>query len=228
MEKEFDFRQEALGEMLRKARHSCHLSLRELAKASGLSAGHICRIESGEFEIQLPTFVRLAVPLGVPCGTILERAISVNVMHYLQAVKEDPELTPFIPRDGLKSKKAIEERDRRGLLFLCNLCAGLSYLLKSSNPVRLVEAIDFPTQNLKTQFARAAEEIHSTYDSFSRISDLDDLRKFPAQVLTKHQVLTKELVAEAFSGQGRESASAPWAHPKMWRGSEIADVPPGK
>lgn len=108
-----------LGARVRELRHEAGLSLKELAKASGLSAGHLSDVENGRANARLSTMAALAAALGVELadvynsgdelaserGTLLELSRRLTHEQILQEIAEMRRvLQERAPRRGRRAK----------------------------------------------------------------------------------------------------------------------------
>ena len=81
----------ALGGFVRKLREAAGLTVRGLARASGVDATGISRLERGEYESPEPrTLARLAAALGVDVGDLYRMA------DYPQPTEQLPTFQPYL------------------------------------------------------------------------------------------------------------------------------------
>ena len=86
---------QTLAEVIREARVRARLSMRELARRSGLSAAQISRIEAGEVERPVAeTLVRLAKALGRDAQLLLVFAGHIRGARAQQLLRQAIELLP--------------------------------------------------------------------------------------------------------------------------------------
>ena len=109
---------QTLAEVIREARVRARLSMRELARRSGLSAAQISRIEAGEVERPVAeTLVRLAKALGRDAQLLLVFAGHIRGARAQQLLRQAIEVLPEPSRaehtPALSRLDAESERERR-------------------------------------------------------------------------------------------------------------------
>jgi transcriptional regulator with XRE-family HTH domain len=109
---------QTLAEVIREARVRARLSMRELARRSGLSAAQISRIEAGEVERPVAeTLVRLAKALGRDAQLLLVFAGHIGGARAQQLLRQAIEVLPEPSRaehtPALSRLDADSERERR-------------------------------------------------------------------------------------------------------------------
>jgi transcriptional regulator with XRE-family HTH domain len=109
---------QTLAEVIREARVRARLSMRELARRSGLSAAQISRIEAGEVERPVAeTLVRLAKALGRDAQLLLVFAGHIRGARAQQLLRQAIEVVPEPSRAEHASARsrldAESERERR-------------------------------------------------------------------------------------------------------------------
>lgn len=195
VEQDFNFDRACLGESLKRCRMGLDYSLRDLAKLSGVSASHILRIESGEYDFQVETLLKIAIHLGVPCGLLLEEGLAVNWLSFHALVQADPALVGCAPK-GLKPGVAGPWLE--AVRFVAVECAVTTKLLWSSNPSMLATRFDYPFSHLEDGFIKAAATIEQTH-SADRAAMLRQLRKAPVTQLVEFGVLGPKVLSEYLS-----------------------------
>lgn len=192
MNQKFHFDRVVLGETLKRCRKSLDYSLRELAKLSGVSASHILRIESGEYDFQVETLMKIALHLGVPCGVLLEEGLAVNWLYYHAFIQTDSDFMALVSsKDKPKSTVCL-----RAVRFVAVECAVTAKLLWSSNPTMLAGRYDYPFESLRDAFYKAATTIERSHVSAERAEMLQNLQKEPVKQLSQLGVLNRELMAD--------------------------------
>src|SRR5713101_10199907 len=88
----------ALGMYLRNARLAHGLSLRELERQTGVSDSEIHKVETGNQECRLSSFIKLCSALGVPCGLVLDQVISSSFAYFAKIVPTDPVFLALVKR----------------------------------------------------------------------------------------------------------------------------------
>ena len=192
MNQKFHFDRAVLGETLKRCRKLLDYSLRDLAKLSGVSASHILRIESGEYDFQVETLMKIAIHLGIPCGVLLEEGLRVNWLYYHEFVQKDATLNDLLP----SKTKPISTLALQAVRFAAVECAVTAKLLWSSNPSMLAGRYDYPCASLKDAFCKAAVSIGQSHGLADRAAMLQNLQKEPVAQLTELGVLNGELLSE--------------------------------
>lgn len=193
MLEEWTFNQFIVGEMLRHARKLRGYTLRGLQEMTGASASHILRVESGEYDVLLRTFTRVAICLEVPPGLLLEQGVRINPSFYANAIGESGELRRYIP-----AMTRIRARRGHATAFFTACCVALAYLLRSSNPRLLLSVIEFPNLALRSAFDDVAQKI-DTMIIADRASLRIDLHSDPLGLLVSLEIIPKEF-DDAFAG----------------------------
>lgn len=205
----FRFNKEFLGRCVREARLGIGLSLRDLAARAGISAPHVCRIEGGEWDIRLSTLMKVAFVLGSSPGELIEKAVAVDELALIESIRKEDEYADLLATGKSGSRRP---REQLTLLSLAQFCAMAAYILKSSNPIKVVERIEFPVDEIRkpaTEFARfvaAASEV-------DRWSLLDELSSQPRRFITRLGFLTPPVVQAVFKRKRRPVPR--WGHPRM-------------
>lgn len=151
-----------------------HLSVRRLARSSGVSHSQILRIESGEFECLSSSLVQICGALGLPFGEMLERCTVADLEFYSGAV--EAELAGIVKEDTERKRALID------LVFGASVA--LSYILRASNPVAVAKELIYPSGEIATKFRRFAEHITTQpLDAGQRFIFLNRLRSRPAETL---------------------------------------------
>ena len=192
MNQKFHFDRAILGETLKRCRKSLDYSLRELATLSGVSASHILRIESGEYDFQVETLMKIALHLGVPCGVLLEEGLTVNWLYYHTFIQTDSAFAALLPQ----KTKPVSALAMRAVRFVAVECAVTAKLLWSSNPSMLARRYDYPFDALRDSFCKAAVAIEQSHIVAERAEMLQNLQTEPVKQLGHLGVLNRDLMAE--------------------------------
>jgi transcriptional regulator with XRE-family HTH domain len=135
-----------LGKTLWKVRSLLRISVRQLARITGISHSQILRIESGEFDCLASSLIRLCGPLGIQFSDLLERSVLPDYEVYEKAVAEElAKGTPEVFPQDEQSKRAIKDLVLGGSIVL-------SYLLRASHPDRRAAEFDYPTKGIEERF----------------------------------------------------------------------------
>ena len=147
---EFHLERKRLGQMLRLAREEGGFTVREVAAVSGLDFTHVSKIELGNTNVSLEKFARLCNALMIPPGIVLESFIWIG---RAEGFLNDPIVT----------KLASEHPDKFGLDgeisdFIAGTALALSYTLKSSNPLLMLDNMEFAVEPQRDDFLTFVRE----------------------------------------------------------------------
>ena len=173
----FQFSRTALGDTLRSARKRRALSLRELASLSGVSASHILRIESGEYDFQAETLVKLAMALRVPLGLVLDESLVVPAETFVRAIRKAEDTGKLLPPKSHGLYPIAVKTCAHGCVILAKLCM-------ASNPSMILARIKWPHADLFTWFQAAAANI-ALHGFTDRAGIIDAINKTPLLALAE-------------------------------------------
>ncbi|MBE0544003.1 MAG: helix-turn-helix transcriptional regulator [Verrucomicrobia bacterium] len=180
MKNDLEFNKEALGAALRERREYLNLSLRELARASGVSHSQILRIESGEFDCLISSYVRLCGAMGINSCELLERCIMPDTGIYQVALEAELRKTcSVMPQLPDAKRSALADLVFGG----CNI---LVYLLHSQNPVGLAKEFDYPSEALKSKFCGFAARVAVKMDPRTRREFIRQLQTTPVATFARY------------------------------------------
>ena len=203
------FSSKRLGSALKYMRMARGLSLRDLAKLCGVSAAHICRMEAGEWIIQLDTFIKVAMPLNVPCGLLLEEGLQLLPWPFLQAIKEDDSLSGLMNSPKSLTKETKADRRAKILLFLANLAIAANYLCLSSDPIGTAGRIDLPLIDLMVPFKKLAEELARSEYTARSIDFTEALQVEPVTFLIQTNLVSPAII-EAYLKMIKQNKGQSW------------------
>lgn len=149
----FEFWKNSLGYYFRLARERRGYSLRDVEKLSGVSNAQVLRIEKGDFNCALDTFVRICCALGLPFASVLEQVISPQASSFWKGLDGNQKLQPILEAAGADT----EAKRRWALLFLQSLAAEVARLMYSDDPVARAQECQTKSSETKTalmEFAR--------------------------------------------------------------------------
>ena len=181
--------QALIGETLRRARTSVGLSIRGLATKSGVSASHILRLESGEYDIRVSTLMKVAVCLGVPVGLALEQAIIISPGFYAKRLGEQ----------GFPALKTLLNGDARArsrlIVFFAHCAVAVAHLLRSSNPQKIATTFSFPFpfSELENEIKRLAIVVDSL-GLVDRLALMRELAEEPLELLTRENIFSEKVI----------------------------------
>ncbi len=138
----------ALGRLIRAIRDEEFVSIRDLAKSAVVDFSHVSKIELGRSEVSVGRFLRICYALQVPPGLVLEACGIVSYGIYEATFYNDDAVKERATTGGhIDSEKRKLIRD-----FLTGSALALSYILKSSNPLLMLAALDFPVPSQRENF----------------------------------------------------------------------------
>ncbi len=188
------YSQQLIGELLRRARHSVGLSIREVSAESGVSAAQILRIESGEYDTKVSTLAKVAAVLGVPPGILLEQGTIPNPGFFAQRIGENGGVASLIAQ--LKTpKEGGRTRSQALLLYCARLSAVVVQILRSSNPTKLARSVRSPvalSQDFLEKFAEKVDE----FGQIDRIACEHELSTNPLEFLARESLVTPAIAGE--------------------------------
>lgn len=187
--------QQLVGAVLRSARNFLNVSIRELAKVSGVSTSQILRIESGEFDAKVSTLLRICRHLGVPAGLVLEQGSLPNPGYYVQLIGQTGLGQVAV---GLRPADFPRNAHSRLVIFCSRAAASFASLLESSNASRLVQLINFPLASMSAVFTDFAATIDQLGVA-DRLSLHRELDTEPVELLYRLKLLTRDMAAEVLT-----------------------------
>src|SRR5436190_1613310 len=141
----------ALGLAFSRARQTLQMSVRQLSEQTGISASHILRIESGEFDFTVTKFIKLSEVLALPSGALLEEAcLSTRILsvEFRKAVRSDPHFQRAVADESKREEALLASIEALARLVLA--------VLISSNPEMIVRLIPFPWPPIQERIAALA------------------------------------------------------------------------
>lgn len=179
-----------LGDELHKARLASGYSLSQLSKCIGISPAHILRVESGEFQCNVGTLVKICGPLGIRYGALLENCVELDFAPYRETAEKELDSAPKDPRVNTPSRRRLY------LLLIAESCDRTARLIRSANPAKLAQSFDclVPEQNVLFQ-KFAAQVAAPGWMIGDSTGVLNDLQQTPARTLNHLGVLNAEVTA---------------------------------
>jgi transcriptional regulator with XRE-family HTH domain len=189
----WQFNQKLVGEILRRSRLAVGLSIRALAAESGVAPSQILRVESGEYEIRLSTFIKVASCIGVPAGLVLEQGMIANIGVYANTIGRlgIDELFAQIP-----TKRRKQAKESRLIVFCAHASSAAAYLLQSSNPLKLSQLVAFPGPIMAAAYNRFAKEELETTAIEDRVAMKRELETEPLDFLLRQKLMTCAIALE--------------------------------
>jgi len=172
-EETFEIFRNSLGFYLRTARTRLGYSLRELEGISGVSDAQIRRIECGDFNCAIDTFLRLCVALGLPFGELLECIATPTESLVMKSLNSDPAVKALLREAGMLSdwQRAV------GLQLLASLGLLLAHCVFSSNPAKRFADSAFADDPMKRALEPLVASLDSNIPADARLRFLCDLQQ---------------------------------------------------
>jgi transcriptional regulator with XRE-family HTH domain len=208
------FRREIVADNLRRVRQALGLSLRDLAKLTGISHSHILKIETGQHDFQIETLGRLALTMGVPCGLLMDAAVCPSSVEFEQAILKEK----FLEQPAWRSQipAVWSARERRIVLQFgsesCVLCAKVILATRARTTIDRVSLPPVPA--LRDAWSDLANRIDGTgpEQQWLHLSEryqlLHLLKKAPLETLSVLRVFWPQAVLDYVNQ--RESKYKPW------------------
>ena len=222
-------RLKSMGISLRMARENLRFSFRELAELSGVSASHILRMESGEFDFSVSKFIRVTESLGLSVGIVLESAMFNRCpRERLRHIRED-EFLAVADRNNSKTPPekldcALEMRS-----FVQGVAEMVAALIASSNPVGLSDHLSHSFEKVNFRIDEFALSKHLIgLKHYERHAMVEALLEDPYNKLKNFGVIDDELLFEFCEwARGKNMpADLGWSYQLSWAGSHIARPKP--
>ena len=168
------------------------MSVRELSKKTGISASHILRIESGEFDFTLTKFLIIAEVLCLPVASIIEPILfsTRNAKSFNRNALEEKEFRLIVGENI--------EREQNTLNLLGVFIRTLIAVQATSNPRALVESIEFPFKDAKMRLAEYAERFDLNSSNIDRLTTISALVSRPFGQLRALGLIDSGLIESYF------------------------------
>jgi transcriptional regulator with XRE-family HTH domain len=202
------FDKSRVGVLLKAARERLGAKLKDVESASGISASHIWNIETGKKDVTVERMLRLACFYGFNPGLLLETGFLVDRAPFVTSTATDPEFLELVKR-GRKSGA------RRGELlaeYVVGCAVIFTYLLRSSQPMLLIENFPWPNFVVKNRFRVKATKLALHMSPNERMLTCVNLVAKPLTTLRAFE-LHDEAEAEDFiasADHGRLPFQLPW------------------
>lgn len=183
----------SLGWYLRGARSRAGMSLRDLEKRAEVSDSEIHKIEAGNQQCRLSSFVRVCAALGLPGGLVLDQIVSSSFAYFTKRVFTDRDLPRILDTYSV-SPSTFAERvivDQLG-----SICSVAAHLVRCSNATRKARALDYPAEDLKRAFVQFAQRIDNTSEGLERISIVSGLETTPIRELEQHGLMYSAFLSD--------------------------------
>lgn len=197
------------------------LSIRRLASNAGISHSQIVRIESGDFDCTVNSYVAICGALGIRFSDLLERCTTLNGDLYWNALANEFEKP--LPKQFQTDQKSLNAL--RTLAF--GSAIALGWLLRVTSPRSHAIRLIYPRESLMRAFISLAIDLESNPLALNqRVALLRQLQEAPlATLVSTIRFPTSEAVAEqvAQDSLSKKSQSGSWWPLQMSSNIEIWD-----
>jgi transcriptional regulator with XRE-family HTH domain len=163
------------------------LTQRALGALGNIAHSEVQRVESGQQECRLSSFIAICGELGVPPGWVLDLMIRSNPALFFQRLEGDPGFTNLMESLGITVKREREDL----ALHLASACELAAVLLRLSAPRRRAQFQHYPTDEWRSCFLEFARRVESFAESFDRMATLVALRNKPVATLKRFGLLPR-------------------------------------
>lgn len=182
-----------LGRKVRDAREDLRISYRDLAAAAGVSPSQILRMESGEFDVSVTNFIKVARTLRLTIGLIAESVVAEPVWSEVkEAAERDRDLQLAASPENTK---AFSHRLECLEHLVSVLASAVIEVTLSSNPQDMARRLSFefaPVQAALMEFAARVDV--STTSTEERAALINSIIEQPYAKLRALGILTDDLV----------------------------------
>ncbi|SRR6266542_1885488 len=173
-----------LGAYLRDERLAQQLSLRDLERQTGVSDSEIHKVETGDQECRLSSFVKICAALGIPPGLVLDEVVSSSFAFFEERARDDPTFKEFCAKVGAGREEGLAAQ-------IGAFCSIAAQLLRSSNATRKAESLRYPTDSVRKAFYEFAAFVDGTASGLERSNISKMLRRSPVAELRKRGLLDR-------------------------------------
>lgn len=201
------FPPELVGVYLRRARWALGWTVRQLESKSGVSHSELLRVELGEQECRLQTFVRLAAAMGLPAGRVIDDLVQCNSAVFAVRVGLDPAFNTLI--------KTLGVEDDRGVLslrnFIANWATFAAQLLRYGYAQRQASRVWYPSDEARAAFLAFARRCDAIENLRRRLALQELLHVAPFSELNRHQIPVEAMAREFFEAlPEKDMMTVPW------------------
>ena len=182
-----------IGSTFAGARSRLKMPVKKLSQITGISASHLLRIESGEFDFTITKLFVLSESLCVPISHLLEPLLfETRVLQEIPPFPpEEKELRALFQRDDKTYEKSL-----RILHYLVRVVAAIQF---ASSPVALVDSLENPIQESKARMRQYASRFDFESDSTKRLSTIISVVSRPFPQLRELDLIDGDLLKK-FAG----------------------------
>ena len=173
------------------------MSQAQLSALTGVAPSEIHRVEVGQQECRIETFLKLCGPLGVAPGWVLDRVLQTNIGEYRQRISQDADFKQ------LRGRLKVGDQAAGILASACTLAA---ILVRASLPVERTEIESFPQEEWKGVFLAFAKRLEKMGgDNMERAAILHNLLAHPVAELSRQGLIVESVIKEQAVDDGRLS-----------------------
>lgn len=205
------FLRQTLGTYLKNARLKMGFSLRDIEQRCGVSDSEIFKIESGNQDCRLETFVRLCAALGISWGQVLDDMVCSNFVPFADRLDQDPLIVHFTKR-----YPEMREYVASNVAMICALAV---HLVHCSDPVARAGAVEYPSETLKQAFSTFAQCLRKKETPAERLSVIASFESEPMQEMIRHGLFSAQILTEFVSTIADTDAKE-----QPFMGSRLAEI----
>jgi transcriptional regulator with XRE-family HTH domain len=201
---------------LRQARLETGLSLRELERKTGVSDSEIYKIETGDQECRLSSFIKVCAALGVPGGLVLDQVVSSSMAYFFPLVANDPDFASFAA-----SRWTLNNFARHAVIDqIACLCSVAAHLLRCSDATRKAQSLRYPGPDTEKAFVAFGQLVDATSEGLERLSILAALERTPITELHRHNLICTPLLQDVVK-KAKRARAQPSLVPGIIRGEGV-------
>lgn len=157
------------------------MSLRELERRSGVNNSEIFKIESGEQDCRLESFLKISAALGIPWGRTLDDVIFTSHLPFADQIQKEPALRRF--------QEKFPEGLKQIALNIGMLAAWAAHLIYCGHPVMRARRVFYYSALLRDGFLTLAVLLDQLNDYGARREMIRELSAAPFRCLLAWNVL---------------------------------------
>ncbi|MGB9475502.1 MAG: helix-turn-helix transcriptional regulator, partial [Candidatus Udaeobacter sp.] len=170
---------------LREKRLGYGLSLRELERQTGISDSEIHKLEVGNQECRLSSFIRICSGLGIPPGLALDQVILSSYSFFIPRIRSDPGFKHLCR----KRWKHYPGRWKGLAVQLGMFCSTAAHLLRCADATGRAQSFLYPTNAVRKAFTQFAASVDQTNSGLERANTLNALKRQPTAELKTRGLL---------------------------------------
>lgn len=175
----FEFNRAVVGELLKSARDSLGIRLKDVEMGTGVAASHIWNIERGKKDVTVERLARLCLFYGFSPALVIEAGLTVKWEPIKAAADEN---AGRIAKELGWSRPSQARRDIIAE-FVAALAVIMTYLLRSCRASLFVELFSMPSFELKHRFRLVSHKFEFGIPPFERMIWLQHMPVLPEKPL---------------------------------------------